>query len=185
MSERPGSIAAIYDMPLAAPTHAGDDGRRRIRRARAEDPGAFLRPGLAGRIATALQPIAAHDRTDISRDRDRALRAAGRAAHPVSLRRRDGDARTAGVRARAHRARGRSSGAEAQGAAAEIDDSQMVRQVAAEIERRQRFGSAQGAVHRGRRVHCADTSSRTAFGHSAAHYRSLLAAGERSWDSMR
>ena len=31
MSERPGSIAAIYDVAAAAPAHAGDDGQPGIR----------------------------------------------------------------------------------------------------------------------------------------------------------
>ncbi len=48
MTERPGAIAAIYDVPLAAPALARCDGRSGVHRTGAAHPQAFLHPKLAG-----------------------------------------------------------------------------------------------------------------------------------------
>ena len=97
----PGSIAAIYDSTVAATADAGHDGWRRVRRDWRRRSGRISTPrarwthrGRAPSIPASMSG------TIISRDRDRTLRAPGRAAHPVSLRRRDRNARAAGVRAR-------------------------------------------------------------------------------------
>ena len=53
MTERPGSIAAIYEVPLPRPRSLARDGRSGVRRADADDPPALLFAGDARRMSVA------------------------------------------------------------------------------------------------------------------------------------